>query len=322
MMSAPAFAPLSRQPIKPSITVRDPKIRAAQRRMAVVTILIPVAGTVAALVLAAIHGVGVLDVVMLAGMFILTTAGIEVGFHRCFAHKAFDTSRGLKLVLATLGSMAAEGSVLYWAAGHRRHHAHSDTGDDPHSPHVRKLERADERLGRTRGLWHAHVNWMMTDNVTNCTLFAKDILRDPLLNKIHVWYIPLVLSGLAIPAVIEGALTGTWMGALNGFLWGGLVRMFLVHQSSWSNASFSHVYGTRPFATGDHSANNLWCALPTFGASWQNNHHMFPSSAYLGLEWWQVDVGAWFVRVFSACHLIWNVNAPPTPEMISVHRNA
>jgi stearoyl-CoA desaturase (delta-9 desaturase) len=321
MMSASGFAQQPRKPIKPSITVRDPKIRAVQRRMAVMTMLIPAAGTVTALVLAAIYGVSVSDLAMLAGMFVLTTAGIEVGFHRCFAHKAFETSRGMKLVLAALGSMAAEGSLLYWAAGHRRHHTHSDTGDDPHSPHVRKRESADERLGVKRGLWHAHIQWMMTDNVTNCTLFAKDILRDPLLNKMHAWYLPLVLTGLAIPAAFEGVLTGTWRGALNGFLWGGLVRMFLVHHSSWSNASFSHVYGTRPFATGDHSANNLWCALPTFGASWQNNHHMFPSSAYLGLEWWQVDVGAWFVRIFSACRLIWNVNAPPSTEMIAAHRH-
>jgi stearoyl-CoA desaturase (delta-9 desaturase) len=82
------------------------------------------------------------------------------------------------------------------------------------------------------------------------------------------------------------------------------------------------VYGSRPFATGDLSANNLWCALPTFGASWQNNHHMFPSSAYLGLEWWQVDLGGWFVRLFAAFRLIWNVNGPPTPEMMAARRQA
>ena len=319
-MSASGIAQPSIKLGKPSITVGTPEIRAAQRRMAQATILIPFAGTVAALILASIYGIGVLEIALLSGMYVLTSVGVELGFHRCFAHRAFETTRAMKVVLAALGSMAAEGSVLYWAAGHRRHHAHSDTGDDPHSPHVRRLNTADEPMGVIRGLWHSHVSWMMTDNVTNCTLFGKDILRDPLLNRIHTWYVPLILSGLAVPALVGGVVTGTWMGALNGFLWGGLVRMFLVHHSTWSNASFSHVYGTRPFATGDLSANNLWCALPTFGASWQNNHHMFPSSAYLGLEWWQVDVGGWFVRIFSAAGLIWNVNGPPTPEMISARR--
>jgi stearoyl-CoA desaturase (Delta-9 desaturase) len=173
-----------------------------------------------------------------------------------------------------------------------------------------------------RGLWHSHVGWMFTDKVTNCTLFARDILQDPVFRRIHACYVPLVLAGLAIPAIIGGLISWSWWGALMGFLWGGLVRMFLVQHSTWTNASFSHVYGGRPFATGDHSANNLWCALPTFGASWQNNHHMFPGSAYLGFEWWQVDVGAWFIRVLRRLGLVWSVRQPPSPELMATKRIA
>jgi stearoyl-CoA desaturase (delta-9 desaturase) len=306
--------------VKPSITVENPGIRAAQRRMAIATVVIPFVGTVAAAILAFTNGIGWMEVALLAVMYVLTSVGIEVGLHRGFAHRAFEMGGGMKMVLAILGSMGAEGSVLYWAAGHRRHHSHSDTGGDPHSPHVRNLQQSDEKLSVLRGLWHSHVGWMMSDKVTNCTLFAKDIVRDPMLSKIHAMYVPIVLAGLALPALIGGAVAGTWMGLVNGFLWGGLVRMFLVHHSTWSNASFSHVYGGRPFATGDLSANNWWCALPTFGASWQNNHHMFPSSAYLGLEWWQVDLGAVFIRLFSAFGLVWNVNRPPTLEMMAAKR--
>lgn len=309
-------------PSKPSITVENPALRAAQRRMALATIVVPFAGAIAAVALAFKYGVGVTEIALLVTMYIFTSVGIEVGFHRLFAHRSFGTSGPMKIILATLGSMAAEGSVLYWAAGHRRHHVHSDTGNDPHSPHIRNLQTSDEGLGVLRGLWHSHIGWMMSDKVTNCTLFARDILRDPVLNKIHVLYVPLVLAGLVIPGVIAGAVTQTWMGALNGFLWGGLMRMFLVHHSTWSNASFSHVYGGRPFATGDLSANNFWCALPTFGASWQNNHHMFPSSAILGLEWWQIDLGAFFIRLFAAAGLVWDINEPPSPEMMAAKRLA
>jgi stearoyl-CoA desaturase (delta-9 desaturase) len=287
-----------------------------------VTIIVPAAGTIAAVMLALTRGVGVTEIALLAGMYVLTSIGIEVGFHRGFAHHAFATSPGMKIFLGAFGSMAAEGSVLYWSAGHRRHHVHSDTGGDPHSPHVRNLQTADEKLSVVRGLWHSHVGWMASDKVTNCTLFARDVLRDPVLSKIHALYIPLVIAGLAIPAIIGGAVTQSWMGALNGFLWGGLLRMFLVHHSTWSNASFSHVYGSRPFATGDLSANNFWCALPTFGASWQNNHHMFPGSAVLGLEWWQVDLGAFFIRVFAAVGLVWDVHEPPAPETMAAKRLA
>jgi len=294
--------------IKPSIAVDNPGIRAAQKRMALPTVILPFVGTLVAGMLAIVNGIGFVEVTLLAWMYVLTSIGVEVGLHRGFSHRTFEMKAGTKLVLAILGSMAAQGSVLYWAAGHRRHHSHSDTGGDPHSPHVRNLSNSDEKLALLRGLWHSHVGWMMTDKVTNCTLFAKDILRDPILQKVHVLYLPIVVAGLVIPAVVGGVITGTWMGALNGFLWGGLVRMFLVHHSTWSNASVSHVYGARPFATGDLSANNWWCAIPTFGGSWQNNHHMFPGSAYLGLEWWQLDIGGIVIRLFAAAGLIWNVN--------------
>ncbi len=305
---------------KPSITIESPLIRAAQRRMALVTIVGPFLGTVAAVVLAFTHGIGLVEVGLLVGGYVLTSLGIELGFHRYFAHRSYETYPWLGVVLAILGSMAAEGSVLYWAAGHRRHHAHSDTGDDPHSPHVRNLAASDQWMGRLRGLWHAHIGWMMSDKVTNCTLFAKDILRSPVLRKIHELYVPIVIAGLVLPGLIGGLVTGTLLGALTGFLWGGLTRMFLVHHSTWSNASFSHVWGRRPFDTGDESANNLWCALPTFGASLQNNHHMFPSSAYLGFTWWEVDLGGYFIRALKASGLAWNVKERPSEEKMAAQR--
>lgn len=320
-MSALVDRPTSKR-IIPPIAIDNEEIRTAQRRMALATVLIPFLGTIAAVALATVVGVSALDIGLLVALYLLTNLGIEVGFHRYFAHRSFETTRAVSVALAVLGSMAAQGSVLYWAAGHRRHHAHSDTGSDPHSPHIRNLRNEDERLLVLRGLWHAHVGWMMTDKVTNCTLFARDILRDPVLSRIHHWYVPIVVAGLVVPAIVGGLLSASWMGALMGFLWGGLARMFLVHHSTWSNASFSHVYGSRPFATGDHSANNLWCAVPTFGASWQNNHHMFPSSAYLGLQWWQIDVGAWAIRALAALGLAWNVNGPPSEEMMVAKRHA
>src|SRR5262249_15742085 len=152
------------------------------------------------------------------------------------------------------------------------------------------------RMSLVRGLWHAHIGWMRTDRVTNCTLFAHDLLRDPAIRRIHALYVPIVLLGLLLPAGIEGAATGTWYGALEGLLWGGLVGMFMVHHSTWSNASLAHVWGARPYDSGDQAANNWWVAIPTFGASWQNNHHAFPSSAFLGLKWWQVDLAGYFIR--------------------------
>ncbi|MFO0728211.1 MAG: acyl-CoA desaturase [Myxococcota bacterium] len=285
--------------------------------MATVTIVGPLLGTIAAIALAVHRGLSPVALALFASMFLFTSLGIEFGLHRYFAHRAFETKPGIALLAAIFGSMAAEGSVLYWAAGHRRHHAHSDTEGDPHSPHVRYGTGA---MGTLRGLWHAHIGWMRSDRVTNCTLFARDIIKDPVLNRVHQLYIPIVLAGLLLPALIGGLASLSWMGALEGFLWGGLVRMFVVHHSTWSNASFAHVFGGRPFDAGDRSANNWWCAVQTFGASWQNNHHAFPSSAFLGFEWWQIDLAGYCIRLLSALGLVWDVKGRPSEEVMAKKR--
>ena len=306
--------------MKPSVTINDQSTRAAQRRIALITIWVPFLGVIAALWLAFRNGISAVEISLLGAMFILTTLGVEVGLHRLFSHNAFVAKPTLRVLLAVLGSMAAQGSVLYWVASHRRHHIHSDMSGDPHSPHIRCIDKGDETMGRLKGLWHAHTGWMVNDNVTNCTLFARDINCDPMLRVVTKLYIPLVLLGLVIPAIIGGWWTATWMGALNGFIFGGLVRIFLVHHSSWSNASFSHVFGGRPFNTGDFSANNLWCAIPTFGASLQNNHHAFPNTAHLGFEWWQIDIGRWFIQAFIRLGLASDITGMPSADKMNAKR--
>lgn len=301
---------------RPTVAVEDAALRPTQRRIALATIWVPFLGTVAAIALAIRDGIAAWEIALLVSGFVLTSLGIELGLHRALAHRAFETHRWLRVLLAVLGSMAAEGRVLYWVASHRRHHAHSDTPRDPHSPHVRKVPgREPERLGMVRGLWHAHVGHMITDAITNCTLFAKDLQKDPAMRRVSELYVPIVVLGLLIPAAIGAAVEGTWMGALRGFLWGGLARMFVVHHTTWSVASICHRFGGARFETGDLSRNNLLLALPSFGSAYQNNHHAFPSSAYLGLKWWEIDLTAIFIRALSAVGLVWNVRRPE-PEQI------
>ena len=97
------------------------------------------------------------DLVVLALTYVLSGVGITVGFHRLFTHRSFKTSRPLRALLAVLGSMAVEGSVIEWVATHRKHHSFSDRPGDPHSPHV---DHAPGWRGALRGLVHAHVGWM------------------------------------------------------------------------------------------------------------------------------------------------------------------
>jgi stearoyl-CoA desaturase (delta-9 desaturase) len=146
-------------------------------------------------------------------------------------------------------------------------------------------------------------------------LFARDINQNPALRKINDLYFPIVLIGLLIPTAIGLVAEGTWVGAWQGLLWGGFVRMLLVHQATWSLASFSHRFGGRRFPTGDQSCNNVWVALATFGSGWQNNHHAFPYSAYLGLTWWEVDMTAWVVDLFARLGLVWDIKRPTEAQI-------
>jgi stearoyl-CoA desaturase (delta-9 desaturase) len=71
------------------------------------------------------------DLVVLAITYTLTGLGVTVGYHRLFTHRSFKTTRGLRAVLAVLGSTAVEGPVIEWVATHRKHHQFSDRVGDP-----------------------------------------------------------------------------------------------------------------------------------------------------------------------------------------------
>jgi stearoyl-CoA desaturase (delta-9 desaturase) len=137
------------------------------------------------------------------------------------------------------------------------------------------------------------MGWLwQTQGAAQKRRYAKDLLEDPGLRKISKRFPYLVLAGLLIPAALGYALTGTAMGAFTGYLWGGLVRVFLVHHVTWSINSVCHFFGTRRFDLEDHSTNVFWLALPSLGESWHHNHHAFPRSARHGLRWWEVDLSA------------------------------
>ena len=117
----------------------------------------------------------------------------------------------------------------------------------------------------------------------------------------------IVLAGLALPALAGWAISGTVAGAATGFLWGGLVRIFLVHHVTWSVNSVCHFLGTRRFETDDESRNVFWLALPSFGESWHHNHHAVPRSAEHGLRRWELDPSALVIRALERVGLARNV---------------
>lgn len=274
-----------------------------QRRVALASVTIPAIGFVVAVVLAFQNGIGWLEIGLLAGMYLVTAIGVEVGFHRFFSHHAFRAGPAVTAALGILGSMGAQGPVLFWAAIHRKHHVFTDKPGDPHSPRL----HGTGLVNSLRGLWHAHVGWLFVVDDANWNRYVPDLLRDRMVFKINQYYFVWLLLGLAIPAAIGGAVTGTWEGAGLGFLWGGLVRIFLVDQATWSVNSIGHMIGRRPHATGAKSGNIALLSVFTVGGGWHNNHHAFPARARNDQSFWQIDAGGLFIELLAALGLAWDV---------------
>lgn len=299
------------------ITIESDRLKKAQQIHALAINVIPLLGSIAAIIIAFYWGIGILEVGLFLSMYVLTFLGITVGFHRLFAHCAFQTPTPVKVILAILGCMAFQGPVIYWVSNHRRHHQYSDRPGDPHSPYC--SENEERYFSQIRGFWHAQIAWTFTHQITNTLLFAKDLLRDEAIAKVNKLYYVWVVMGIAIPTILGGILTGSWKGLLLGFLWGGCVRLFLSYHFTNSINSITHLYGTRPFNTREQSTNNIWLALPTHGESWHNNHHAFPNSAKFGLKRWQIDFGYWAIRTLELTGLAYDVKFP-TAEMIEAKK--
>jgi stearoyl-CoA desaturase (Delta-9 desaturase) len=263
-------------------------------------------------------GFGWVDLGLLAGMYALSAVGITVGFHRLFTHKSFETHGVVRFVLAALGSMAVQGSVLRWVAQHRRHHQHSDTEHDPHSPH----RYGSGLLGRVRGFFHAHVGWAFLPDPAGVDRYVADLRKSAAMRVASALFPLWIVLGLVVPAVVGGLVTGTWAGALFGLVWGGLVRVFLVHHVTWSVNSAGHLWGTRPFKSDDHSRNNLLLGVLALGEGWHNSHHAFPTSARHGLRWWQPDASYYLIRLLALLGLAWNVKLPSAEAQARARRAA
>jgi stearoyl-CoA desaturase (Delta-9 desaturase) len=245
------------------------------------------------------------DAIVFAIMYVATGLGVTVGFHRYFTHRSFKTGRAMRAGLAVLGSAAIEGPVISWVADHRKHHTFSDQEGDPHSPHV---GHGGGWRGALKGLVHAHVGWLFIHTHRGArNRYARDLVNDPIVSFVDRTFLVWAVGGLVMAFVLGWAIGGSFYAALTGLLWGGAVRMLVVHHVTYSINSLCHFFGRRRFATDDESRNLFWLSLPTLGESWHNNHHAFPTSATHGMRRWELDPSALVIRGLEKLGLVWDV---------------
>ena len=294
------------------------RISTAVRLAVLIVILVPLLGVAAAPFIVWGWGFRWTDLGLLLSLYVLTALGITVGYHRLFVHRSFETNIVVKFVFAVLGSMAVQGPLLKWVAMHRRHHQHSDKEGDPHSPHV----EAAGILGVLKGAWHAHIGWMFDPDPPDLEFYVQDLRRSRALRIENALFPVWAALGLLIPAVLGGLLTKTWSGVWTGLIWGGLVRVFLVHHVTWSVNSACHLWGMRPYRSDDESRNNAVFGVLAMGEGWHNTHHAFPTSARHGLKWWQIDISYWVIWALARIGLAWDVKLPSAQAELRMRRTS
>jgi stearoyl-CoA desaturase (delta-9 desaturase) len=299
--------------------VGAPPIQRKQQIITAILVVAPLLGVVAAALGVIGPKLTLVDVVLAVGFYVVSGHGLTAGFHRMLTHRSFKATRWVKITLAIAGSLGMEGSVISWVANHRRHHAYTDKEGDPHSPY----EYGRGAWSQIRGAVHAHVGWLFQAQRTEEERWAPDLVKDRDLVAISRLFPLLGIISLSLPMLIGWAITGTWVGALGGFIWGGLIRVFVLHHATFSVNSVCHLWGNRPFTTrsDDRSTNFAPLALLAMGENWHNLHHSFPTLARHGVDRHQLDSTARLIWILQRAGAVWDVKWP-VADVLDRHRCA
>ncbi|GAA0166358.1 hypothetical protein Leryth_003056 [Lithospermum erythrorhizon] len=226
------------------------------------------------------------------GLYVITgLLGITLSFHRNLSHGSFKLPKWLEYLFAYCGLHALQGDPIEWVSTHRTHHQFTDSEKDPHSP--------------IEGFWFSHIGWVFdSENLAEkCgkTKNAWDLEKQPFYRFLQNTYI---LHPLALGLILYA------MGGFSFIVWGMGVRTVWLYHITWLVNSACHTWGIQSWNTGDLSRNNWWVAIFAFGEGWHNNHHAFQYSARHGLEWWQLDMTWYVVRILQTIGLSTNIRLP------------
>jgi sn-2 palmitoyl-lipid 9-desaturase len=226
--------------------------------------------------------------------WLLGSIGICLGYHRLLTHRSFQVPRFLEYAITFLGALALQGGPIFWVAGHRVHHLHTeDLEKDPYSA--------------KRGFWWSHMLWLFYPqsehfNYQSYKKFAPDLDKDPFYRWLNRNFLM-----LQIPLAIGLYMLGGW----SFVIWGVFVRAVVLWHSTWLINSATHLMGYRSFDNEDNSRNLWWAALLTYGEGWHNNHHAYPNVAKAGWKWWELDMTWWAIQLLRSLGLAKRVVMPP-----------
>jgi stearoyl-CoA desaturase (delta-9 desaturase) len=238
-------------------------------------------------------GFSTFDWILSFVMYIVTGMGITVGYHRLVSHQSFECPDWVKRCALIAGGWALQNSALIWCADHIRHHARTDTDEDPYNA--------------SRGFWHSHCGWLFYETNHRTDKYEIRLRRDPVILWQHRYYWPIVVSGLAIPFVLGVWWHGGMMGGVSALLLGGLFRMFMVLNSTFTINSLCHMIGSQPHGTQDSSRDSWLVSFVSFGEGYHNYHHTYARDYRNGPKWYNFDPSKWIIYTLSLFGLATNL---------------
>lgn len=241
-----------------------------------------------------LYGYSRLDWIMFGLLYVTTGLGITVGYHRLTAHRSFDCPAWVKTGFLIVGGWALQNSALKWASDHIRHHAHCDHEADPYNAR--------------RGFWYSHCGWLFVEDVHADERYASRLRQDAVVMWQDSYYLPIVLSGLALTFVV-GFLHNGWIGGLGCFLLAGVGRIFAVLNSTFCINSVCHLWGRQPHGQSDSSRDSWWVSLVTFGEGYHNYHHTYQTDYRNGPRWYNFDPSKWLIYTLSLLRLASSLRA-------------
>jgi stearoyl-CoA desaturase (delta-9 desaturase) len=209
----------------------------------------------------------------------------------------------VKLYTLLFGAAAFEGSALGWSADHRRHHKHVDHDEDPYDIN--------------RGLFHAHIGWLLFRRGPETPLtWVRDLQKDKLAWWQHEYYVPIAFAvGFGLPALIGWLYAGP-VAALGGFLLAGVARTVIVHHMTFCINSLCHWIGKRPYSSEVSARDSFLMAVFTFGEGYHNFHHEFQYDYRNGVKPWQFDPTKWTIWILEKVGLVRNLRTVPEERIL------
>ena len=232
--------------------------------------------------------------------------GITAGYHRLFAHKTYECSLWVKVLMLLLGASALENSALKWSADHRRHHRNVDTPKDPYNIKW--------------GGWWAHILWILfktqeeKENLSN----VRDLQKDPIVMLQHKYYLGIAIF---LDAVLPMAITWLlWSNPLMGLIASFIATVLAWHATFFVNslAHMNHWFATRPYSRANSSVDSPIVAFLTFGEGYHNYHHIRQWDYRNGVRWYQYDPTKWLIFGLSLIGATWNLNRESDEEIAAL----